>query len=53
MKGEFIAFQNDVQAMKARIAELEPLSVTNKSAQTEASSHRIVLSEHGWTKEHH
>ena len=26
-QGEFIAFQNDVSAMKARIAELEPISV--------------------------
>ena len=26
-QGEFIAFQNDVAAMKARIAELEPISV--------------------------
>ena len=25
-QGEFIAFQNDVSAMKARIAELEPIS---------------------------
>lgn len=37
-KGEFIAFQNDVVAMKKRIAELEPIGVDKKLTAAEVKA---------------